>query len=275
MKLSNIAQYFNRTKFCDAYSGVELGAGQLDVYDDSRRDGLTELRRVFEVASDTLMPPRLVIRFHGRNWLVGADEIDSFNGYVIRNKYILHEAEGLANLWTLPQILQDLQPAQAYASRIWVKSSEQVNTDSQRFNQLQIFTSRAETLAQGMLIELSGSQHIVRDVYPSSAGHQAAVCEELDTGAVETGTITVTSLDPVTEAPTTTSTPIKLVKLRWQTDFSYFSQATTDFERGDMQAVAMTSPVNGTVITLADGDWKVLATQSRNGVSYLHMRRSV
>ena len=80
--------------------------------------------------------------------------------------------------------------------------------------------------------------------------------------------------DPITE----TYKPggvIRIVRLRWQTDFQYFSQMTPTFERGDMQAVtSVQSEVEvGTVLDLSDGPWKVVRVDLRNEVKYLHLRR--
>lgn len=275
MKLSMAAKYFNRTKFYDAYSGLELGAGQLDIYDDSKRDGITAQRRVFEVAPGTALPPRLAIQFHGLNWLVGVTEIDSFHGDVIREKHVLHQAEELAKVATLKQTLNGTAPYEAYAARVWVKSTSEVEISSAKYNQLQIFFSKAESLSPNTLIELGGKLHTVMAVYPASAGHQAAMVEELDPGAVEIGTLTTLGeWDRVKEIYPTVSTPLKVVKLRWQSDFVYYSQATENFQRGDMQAACITDLENGTTIGLKDGDWTVVSAQSRNEVYYLHLRRA-
>lgn len=273
MKLHQVAQYFNQTKFLDAYTGRELGVGQLDVYDDSKRDGLTAQRRVFEVAPGTALPARSAITFLGLPWLVGVRELDAFQGRVIREKHVVHQAEGLARLRTLRQTLEDLPALEAYAARVWTRAASQVEISSEKFNQLQIFFAQGEPLKPAMLVELSGVLHTVMEVYPAAAGHLVAVSEELEEGAIEVGTIRRQTWDPITEATVETSTPLRIVRLRWQSDFAYYSQATANFERGDMQAAALEPLANGAVLRLVDGDWTVQAAQPRNGVHYLHLRR--
>lgn len=275
MKLSKVAKYFNNTKFYDAYSGLELGVGQLDVFDDSKRDGLTAQRRVFEVTPGTQLPPRLAISFHGLHWLVGVTEIDAFKGKLIREKHVLHQAEELAQVRTLVQTLQDETPLEAYAARVWVKTSSEVEISSRKFNQLNIFFSRAESIQPDSLIWMAGKLHTVMEVYPAAAGHLVAMAEELDDGAVEMGNVkSEGQWDPREERYVEVNVPTKVVKLRWQSDFHYFSQATEDFRRGDMQVACMTDMPNGATIELEAVDWTVVATQPRNGVFYLHLRRS-
>lgn len=274
MKLSNVAKYFNNTKFYDAYTGLELGVGQLDVYDDSKRDGLTAQRRVFEVAPGTSLPPRLAINFLGLNWLVGVTELDAFKGAVIREKHVLHQAEDLAHVSTIKQTLQEAEPHEAFAARVWVKSSSEVEISSRKYNQLNIYFSRAEDIQPDQLVSMAGKLHTVMAVYPAAAGHLVALAEELEDGAVETGMLkSEGKWDPITETYTAANKPLRVVKLRWQSDFIYYSQATPNFERGDMQVAALESPVNGATLTLSDGDWQVYATQQRNGIHYLHLRR--
>lgn len=275
MKLSKVAQYFNKSQFYDAYTGLGLGFGQLDVFDDSKRDGLTAQRRIFEVAPGTQLPPRLAISFHGASWLVGVTEMDAFKGDLIREKHVLHQSEGLAKVTTLKELLEDTAPYEAHAARVWTKSSSEVEIGSGKFNQLQIFFSRAEAIKPNTLIDLGGFLHTVMTVYPAAAGHLVAVSEQLEDGAVETGIVkTQGKWDPIEEKYAEANTPLKLVKLRWQSDFEYHSQGTEDFKRGDIQAAALTAQTNNTTITLADGDWKVVASQPRNNVHYLHLRRT-
>ncbi len=273
MKLSKAAKYFNRTKFFDAYSGEELGTGQLDVFDESKRDGLTAQRRVFEVAPGAALPTRLTIQFHGLNWLVGVTEMDAFKGAVIREKHVLHQAEGMARVSTVKQLLEATDPHEAYAARVWVKSTSEAEISSGKFNQLQIFFSRAEHIPNNSIVDMGGRLHTIMASYPATAGHLAAVAEELDTGALEVGLIKKSAMDPVTEIETDVNIPITVLKLRWQSDFTYFSQASETFKRGDMQAVALTAPANGTRITLVEGNWTVISTQFRSDVHYLHLRR--
>lgn len=275
MKLSKAAQMFNKTKFFDAYTGEKLGVGQLDVYDDSKRDGLTAQRRVFEVAPGLAMPGRMAIEFHGYQWLVGVVEPDSYRGEIIREKYVLHQSEGLAQTSTLKQTLNGSAPHKAYAARVWTKTTAEVEISSGKFNQLQIFFSRAEDIKTDMLIKVGDKTHTVLSVHPASAGHLAAVAEELNEGAVTVGTVTTKGdWDHNTESYPEVTVSVPLVKLRWQSDFAYLSQATEDFKRGDMQVVTLEAHGTGTGININDEAWKVMASQPRNDVHYLHLRRA-
>jgi len=274
VKLSNAARFFNRTPFYDAYTDDALGVGQLDVYTEATRDGLTTQRRILEVTPGTKMPDRGAIRFHDTNWLIGTHAIDSFNGSVIREKHVLHQAEGPANITTLRQTLEGALPHEAFAARVWVKTTSQVEISSNKFNQVQVFLSATESIQTDMLIAIGGKLYTVMETYRATAGHLVALCEELDDGAVAVGVVEQRGpWDHITETYPTVSIPTKLVLLRWQSDFAYLSQSTPDFERGDMQAACLVEQPNGTLINLDGDNWRVQACQPRNSVYYLHLRR--
>lgn len=273
MKLSTVAKYFNRTGFSDTYSQKALGRGQLSVFEDSVRDGPTTQRRVFEVAPDTARPARGVITIHGEPWVIGMSANDSYDGEVIRTKWIIVKSSGLAEVFTLKQILKDEDPLEAHAGLIWEKTNSEMEISSGKYNQLQFFFDINENVQKDNVVKLGGKLHTVMSVFPATAGHKAAVVEELQSGALETITTEGSTWDPIEEEYTGGSTST-LLRLRWQSDFEYFSQATETFKRGDQQAVTTEALNNGTVLGLSDGDWVVISTQPRNGVQYTHIRRS-
>ena len=273
MKLSRVVKYFNNTPFYDAYTDEHLGMGQLDVYDDSKRDGLTAQRRVFEVDVGTKMADRGVIQFMNERWLVGVREMDIFRGKVHREKYVLHQAEELINYHSIKELLNDEEGVKAYAARVWAKTSAQVEISSEKFNQMQIFTSRSESVGIGDIFSFTNKQYIVTEVYPATAGHQAAISEELEPDSLEVGAITAQKFNPITDTYETTDSPIKLLRLRWQSNFDYLSLGSQLFERGDMQAAMLTELDAGTEIVLLDGKWVVQEVVQKRGVFYHHLRR--
>jgi hypothetical protein len=51
MRLSTAARFFDRTLFKDAFVPTTTFRGQFDLYDDSKRDGVTVARRVLSVCA--------------------------------------------------------------------------------------------------------------------------------------------------------------------------------------------------------------------------------
>ena len=273
MKFPNVVKRFNQTPFFDSYTGDKVGMGQLDVYDLSKRDGLTAQRRVFEVDVGTQMPDRGVIQFMNENWLVGVREMDLFRGRIHRENYVLHQAEELADYRSIKELLEDTEGTKAYAALVWTKTSAQVEISSEKFNQMQIFTARAEPVDVGDIFTFSKRQYIVTEVYPASAGHQVSISEELEPDSLEVGAITAQKFNPITDTYETTNSPIKLLRLRWQSNFDYLSLGSQRFERGDIQAAMLTELDAGTEIALLDGKWVVQEVVQKRGVFYHQLRR--
>lgn len=274
MKLSDVVQYFNNTEYFDGYDGTSLGFGQLDVYDDSKRDGITAQRRVFEVNVGSPMPARGVIEFANSHWLVGVKEIDLFRGEVHREKYVCHQAEDLSTYRSIKEVLEGAEGVKAYAARVWVKTTAQVEISSEKFNQMQIFMTRAENVVPASIVSIANKHYIVSEVYPATAGHLVAMSEEMDAEAIEVGSITQTKFNPRTDEYEETDTPVNLTRLRWQSLFEYMSLGTAKFERGDIQAAMLEPLAVGTVLTLADGKWAVQAVDFKLGVHFHHLRRT-
>lgn len=273
MKLTNVVKYFNNTPYFCAYTGAEMGFGQLDVYDESKRDGLTVQRRIFEVEVGSPVPDRGVITFEGDHWLVGFKNKDLFRGRVHREKYVLHQAEEEVDYRSIKEHLEDVQGFGIFAARVWTRTAAQIEESSEKFNQLQVFTSRSEPVEVGDIFTFTKQQYIVTEIYNSTAGHQVSLCEELEKDTLETVNIKASTWDPITEEYAEQNREIKLFKLRWQTNFDYLSLATPKFERGDIQAAAVESLPIGTILELASGTWKVHYVQPRGEIFFHHLRK--
>lgn len=273
MKLKNVAKYFNTTVCRDAYTGGFLFNGQLDVYSEGVRDGVTVQRRVLEVAPGTLVPTRRAIEFGGDYWLMGTDNFDIWKGEHIRDKYALHKASGLAQVQPLTAFFNGALPLKAYAGGVWIKTAKQIDEDSEEFNQSAVYFARGEDVQPNQIVYLEGRYHHVREVYPSTAGHQAALVETIEEPFQGTLVVESAGLDPRTELPIAGAN-YPALRLRWQSDFRYLSQITPKFETGDTQLViAAANNVKPGALVSFDGDkYIVVNSQIQRGVRYVHAR---
>lgn len=273
MKLHKVAQRFNNTPCNDAYTGEFVFYGQFDVYPEAVRDGISTQRRVLELAPHTQIPPRRTVSYEDTVWIIGERNIDVFRGKVIREKFPVQKSNGLATVKTMKEVAEGLAGFQAHAGAVFSRTAKQVEESSGEFVQMTMYFANVETIRPSNIIEQSGRYYIVREQYQATAGHLGVLTEELEQPFIEE-VESSGEYDPITE----TYKPggvIRIVRLRWQTDFQYFSQMTPTFERGDMQVVtSVQSEVEvGSVLDLSDGPWKVVRVDLRNEVKYLHLRR--
>lgn len=274
MKLSRVAQRFNDTPCNDSYTGEFLFHGQLGVYTEAVRDGITTQRRVLELAPNTELPDRKVVEFEGVHWIIGEGNIDTWKGKTVREKFAIQKSVGLANVATPLQFLNEEDGLLAHAGIVYVKTNKETEISSGEFIQSTMFLARSETVTSGQLVELDGRTYIAKESYLAAAGHLGVVVEELQT-PIRDEAATKGKYNPITEEYEDGPT-IKVVRLRWQSDFEYFSLMTPTFERGDMRAITLQEPKlkNGDKLNLSDGEWIVINREGKGETQHLHLRRS-
>lgn len=275
MKFRDAIQRFNQTPFHDAYSGEELGYAQLDVFNDSMREGPTAQRRVLEVSVDQQPPTRRAVTFHDTTWLTGLEQLDAFRGEVVRKKWVLQKAELKPTYYSLRELLEEGNGVDFYAAKIWEKTNAQVEISSAKFNQLVIYSGITEDIQRDYIVKEGNTYYTVMSVYEGATGHLASVVEQLDPDPLETVEMGQKVWDPITETYTGSGEEVTILKLRWQSDFEYHSLNTPTFERGDLQVACLKDQPIETTLELNEGTWRVVNSQQRNNVYYLHLRRTV
>lgn len=278
MRLSAAAAYFDDVPVLDAYSGVQACMGQVDPGEGVVRDALTVSRRVLSVVPGVTLPARGALRLLDTAFLVSAlPESDYFRGAAIRDNYVMHRADGLAEIKTILQELTNVAGTSAYAAMVWVKGSKEVDESSLVTNQLNVYLSSTESVAEGQIVKLLGKWFAVREVYNTPAGFLAAVADQLDAPNFETVSYAARVYVPATDNYTSTPTSVKALRLRWQSRFEYLGQASAKYQAGDdvvmVAAAAVAQPTTGDTITLSDGLRRVEAFYADGGMWHLHVRR--
>lgn len=273
MKLSRVAQRFNDTPCRESYTGDFLFNAQLGVYTDAVRDGVTTQRRILELAPDLVPPARRTIEFEGVHWILGLGNIDTWKGRAIRTKYPIHQSMGLANVMTPLELLSGTEGLRAHAGLVFTKTNKEVEESSNEYSQSTMYFSTSEPVMPEHIIRLNADHYITKETYPATAGHLGVIVEKVDEPILEVAQ-TQGKRNPITEQYEP-GPDISVIRLRWQTDFQYYSLMTPTFERGDMKAITLSTPVHkvGDKLTMSDGVWKIISNDKKMGVQHLHMRR--
>lgn len=278
MRLAAAAKHFDKQVFTDAYGAATL-KGQLDLYDDSKRDSAAAGRRILSVAPAVVMPARRVLRLGEYSWIVGKGSPDYYKSNMIRRKFTLHEADGLATVSTLSQYLAATGGLSAYAAAEWVKAAKEIDESSDLTDVLGAIVASTEILPDVGIMELAGKVYLLREPYLTSGGFQGALLDEVKAPAKELGSFVGGVYEPVSDTSTTTTTAVNMIRLSWQTHFKYLSQKTLTFQTGDDVLICLKSAVTPKAndkVTLADGIWQVLTVQTDKADSAcwsLHARR--
>jgi hypothetical protein len=269
MRLHSAAKHFNRMPCNDAYTGAFLFNGQISLYDETKRDAESSERRIIELAPEISLPARLVVEAHGIRYIMAHGFDDSALGAVIRRKYVAHEATHLATWRTLQQVCENAVGTQAWAAKAWVKDSKEIDESSDMVGVNHIHMAVTEATAVTNIVHFDGVYHIVRKTTKGPAGTLILTCDEVPEPAVETGSLKTGTYDPINETMATTTTSVRVLRLRWQSLFEYRDALAGPFRPEDMQAVIAKSaatPAVGAMLTLSDGEYQINSVMSETGV---------
>lgn len=276
MRLAAAAKFYDRQLFVDAYGAGGSVKGQLDLYDDGKRDSSAASRRILSVAPDVQITARRVLRLGDYVWIVGSGNPDYFRQEAIRHKYILHEADGLASIKTFGQYLADTAGISAYAASEWTKAAREIDESADLIDVAAAILASTEVLPDVGVMVLGAATYLLREPHPTSGGFQSATLEEIKAPARETGSFTGRTYDPVNDTWAGTGTPISFLRLRWQAHFRYVSRSTLHYQAGDDVIVCLktaATPKANDRVLLTDGLYQVLTVQSDNDCWSCHVRR--
>lgn len=279
MRLADVAKYFDKTLCADAFTPATQFYGQLDVFDDSKRDGATVVRRVLSVASDVSIPARRVLTIDSQPWIVGQNEDDFWAGEVLRRKYVLQRADGAASIRTVAESIAGAGGTATYAAKLWVKDQKEVEQSSSMTGFFNVYLPTYESVDKGSIIVLSSRLHLVRNTFVSAGGFLVCESDELEADAVAAATYKGHSAyDPATDTYTEGSVAVTVLRARWQADFDYTSEASPKFVRGDelvyVRASEVAAPAAQDKVTVDGVTYVVLAVRAEGTSWALHLRRA-
>lgn len=275
MRLASAAKHFDKQIFVDAYGTTASTTGQLDLYDDGKRDSFAASRRILSVAPGVQITARRVLRLGDYTWIVGSGNPDYFKASVIRNKYILHEADGLASIKTFGQYLADTLGISAYAAAEWTKAAREIDESAALVDVAEAVLAITEILPDVGIMTLGAATYLMREPHMTSGGFQSATIEEIKAPVREIGSFIGRTYDPVNDTWAGAGTPINFLRLRWQSHFKYVSRSTLHYQAGDDVIVCLktaATPKANDRVTLTDGLYQVLTVQSDNDCWSCHVR---
>lgn len=255
MDLSIAASFFDDTPVLDS-AGALLFTGQLDLYDDSKRDGVGVDRRILSMDPTlrTLLPADGVVQLNNEHWIVGDGQSDSFQGTMIRHKRILQRADAQVSYGTVAAYLGAAATSQAWVGIVWTKEAKYDSvTDRPRTFYTLYLPAGFTDLAQGDLVQYAGKPFRVRSRYATAGGFLAVEILEL-TAELVTASFTTRSFDGVMGGFTASaSSDVAVLAIEFYEDYKLDHPALT-LEPGDKHAYVLKSAVpavaTGNTVTL-------------------------
>lgn len=283
MRLIDAASYFDQQVCTDAFTPFSTFKAQLDLFDDSKRDGTTGARRILSVASSVVVPVSGAIVLANHTFIIGGDHEDVFAGAVIRRKYAIQQAQ-TANIKTLAQAASGAAGTPTFASKIWVKDLREVDQTSRMFPFFDVFLPSSTPAARSRVVLMGSLFYLVRATFESAGGFTTAECNELTDTQPQTVAYVDRSgqaYDPVTDRTTALATVTGLaLVMRFEDYYERLSTESLKNQPGDVcLAIAktlVTAPGVGDEWTSAASVlYRVQAVSDDGSTSWLlHSRRA-
>jgi hypothetical protein len=291
MKLSQAATFFHTTPFADAYDPLVTFNGRLSPYDDNARDSLSTERRIMAVGAGVAIPARRVVKVGNQCWIVGQGSQDFHGTEELRNKYVLHRADELAQVRTFGEVLEGVGGQDLWANRLWVKNSKEGTESSEMYGSYQIYFSEVEDLRDAawttgaftdgrednVLVSIQGRWHLIRTTLRSAGGLLVAVADELPDPVILDVDYTTNVYNRALDKKVPTDIVVKAVNLRWQSNFTYLAQYSPKFQPGDIQIVVLktaVTPSAGDNVVVRGTKYKVVTVFNQTDVWGIHLRHA-
>lgn len=195
MDLIDCASWFDDTQVRDPDTLDTLFLGQLDVYDDSKRDGVGTERRILSIDPRVAvtLPASGVVVVDDQRWVTGwpQEMPDVFQGEAIRHKIILQRAPHTFEFAPARVFLTDgATPEMAYCGAVWTKDMKYESYSSEVRSFFTLWVSQRCEVEQGELVRFGAAarMHYVRNVYDTSTGLRAVEAVELPVDCLQTVT---------------------------------------------------------------------------------------
>lgn len=275
MNLYNAAKRFNTQLASDAYNPATTFLCQYEPMSFSKIEGVQIFKRQISVEPTVTVPPRGAITIEGKTYLVGYGAPDFWQGDPIRITLIIQGADGLASLNSIANELDSVAPTTAYAALVFSKYMPEANDNSRYPPQYQVFFGGSESAPADSLVHLDSRWFLVKQSYLSTSGLRVALANELEEPTFETISFGSKTYDPITDTSGTSASTVKILRVKWSEHFTYLSQGSENYQRGDQQIFVpkTVTPKPSDTLTLSDGVWRVLSVQNEATWS-CHARRA-
>lgn len=277
MRLHTVAAKHDTVKAKDA-NGTATIKCQLAPLELFKIDGVAVKKRQLSTAPDVVMPARGVLNIDGDNYLVGTGTPDYWRGTKIRMNYVIQGTDGIASLQSVAAALRGDAPVSAHAALLFSRYLPESADSSKYPPQYQVFLAGTEASPADSLIYMAGDWYLVKESYLSNSGLRIAMANVVNGTVFETISYEAKTYVPVSDTMVTVTTPVKVMRVKWQEHFHYMTRADETYQRGDIQVLvlksAMPTAKASDELPMSDGPWRVLSVQDEGEILSMHLRRA-
>jgi hypothetical protein len=215
----------------------------------------------------------------GAHWLVGDYQPDTFKGSVIRHKYVVQMAGGLAKVHSGHSLISGAAGASAYGSVVFYKDWRDDRVTSVPRIFYYAFFAKDEPVGVDTLLIYQGATYLVIATYPDAAGFLAceAVALSKPVGVIQYQFKAATYDLVAGTYVTAPSQAIPALPLEFKDDFQYPTEGVEQFKVGDyrfrVRASDVPNPNASDQIAAMGRQWRVVSSVAKgDGTWLLHVR---
>lgn len=273
MTLAQASAYFDRTPVLDPNTSELLFYGQVEPFEDSKRDASSAFRRVLSVAPGTTMPTHRTLAIFGQTWLLGFGEVDGIEE-MHRTKYVIAPAPRRLKCSTLSQYLAGQHAREVIAAPYWSKDLKQLEVSSEQPQMHEVYLPAA--VDSYSVLWDAQEAFLVGSCRPTAAGLMSAFSLKLTHLRESATLLTRRYSHSAGEFLVSGATEVPSLRVRWQSLFEYGSEADAKHRPGDVSLVLPDEPLADTSsrISAANQDYQVLSVDRIGGAQVAHVRRA-
>lgn len=274
MTLAQVSAFFDRMPVYDPDNGEVLFYGQVDPYDDSKRDAGAAYRRVLSVAPGTPIPAHRALRLLGSEWLAGNMEPDGL-AELHRQKYVLQPAHA-CGVTSLSGYLAGSASTPTWGGVEWFKDGKEVSESSEMFALYNGYFGEGLGPAIGSVVQAGNQVFLVRSLRRMPAGFDVAVLAEQQSRVAQASLVRRVFVPQTGGMTSSAPVQVPALRMRWQDLFEYTVPDPERHRPGDETLVlpAATQVSNADRIELEGQTWSVLDVSAVYGVKACHVRRA-
>lgn len=261
-ELFDVACHFDDIAITDAYTGATLFDGQFSSFEESSPDGSTSKKRTLSVRPDVVMPARKAISFLTEIWIVGDGNVDGIFNTAIRKAYWMKKSSGVAQRVTPGQLLAGTAGYDLHVSRNYLKDTVNGVSDTEYDPFWDVYIALGEVMSKGHFLKLGGSVYRVRGVHDEQSGFTLAQCDQLDSTALVTVTLTTGVFDPITDTKVSSSVSLQGALLEPSKFYRYNTLLDPKYNSGDMSLLLGSKVSVGNVLSISGMRWRVMSVQA-------------
>jgi hypothetical protein len=277
MDLTQASAAFDHLPVVDVATGLLIGRCQMDLFDDSKREGLSSSRRVVSMTPDVAgrVPAHSKVQIDGQLWLLTSPHHDYWFTQRIRTKFVALNMATTLRIATAANLLASQPGREVPCELVWNKNDRREAVGDGSYPVYTAYFSQVDNPDVTEYAVMGTDYFRVRAAYVSPSGAHAAELVPLPYGGVKAVQYQgkASKFDPVQGKHVAPAAAAKPALVADWFDVYRITAVGQEGKRGDLSVVmAADNQAPGDTLDIDGQAYRVIFVQERDGVAMLRVR---